>query len=172
MQEDRAGAMWLGTFGGGLKRIVNDEVTTFTTRDGLADNSVSAMTMDAAGALWVGTWDGLTRYADGRFTTFTAKDGLPDDEINALFPDTDGSLWVASEQGGMSRVKNGRVTRIEPARPLFDDGALGILEPTIAAISGARRIAASTGCLDRSCTMWPTDAARRSRSCDTTPPMA
>ena len=128
MQEDRAGAMWLGTFGGGLKRIVDDEVTTFTTRDGLADNSVSAMTMDAAGALWVGTWNGLTRYADGRFTSFTAKDGLPDDEINALFADTDGSLWVASELGGLSRVKNGRITRIEPARPLFDDdGLLGIL---------------------------------------------
>jgi ligand-binding sensor domain-containing protein/signal transduction histidine kinase len=128
MQEDRAGAMWIGTFGGGLKRIVDDEVTTFTTRDGLADNSVSAMTIDAAGALWIGTWNGLTRYADGRFTSFTAKDGLPDDEINALFADTDGSLWVASELGGLSRVKNGRIARIEPARPLFDDdGLLGLL---------------------------------------------
>jgi signal transduction histidine kinase len=127
MQEDRAGAMWLGTFGGGLKRIVNDEVTTFTTRDGLVDNNVSAMTIDAAGALWVGTWKGLTRYADGRFTSFTAKDGLLDDVINALFADTDGSVWVASELGGFSRVKNGRVTRIEPGRPLFDDGVHAIL---------------------------------------------
>jgi ligand-binding sensor domain-containing protein/signal transduction histidine kinase len=127
MQEDRAGAMWLGTYGGGLKRFVNDEMTTFTTRDGLADDSISALTLDASGALWVGTYAGLTRYADGRFTTFKAKDGLPGEEINALFPDSDGSLWVASDHGGLSRVKNGRITPLEGARPLFETGLLGIL---------------------------------------------
>jgi ligand-binding sensor domain-containing protein/signal transduction histidine kinase len=126
MQEDRAGAMWLGTYGGGVKRVVDDEITTFTTRDGLADNSITAMTLDAAGALWIGTYAGLTRYADGRFTSFTAKDGLPDVEINALFPDTDGSLWVATDHGGLARVKNGRITPLESARPIFGQGLLSI----------------------------------------------
>lgn len=114
IHEDRTGAMWLGTHGGGLKRMVDDAVTTFTTRDGLASNFVTALTEDAAGTLWIGTWAGLTRYARGRFTTFTTQDGLADGKVNALHADSDGSLWAASAHGGLSRVKDGRITRVEP----------------------------------------------------------
>src|SRR5947209_10205782 len=51
----RDGALWWGTNGSGLKRLYKGSVTTFTTRDGLADNIVFALREDRKGDLWIGT---------------------------------------------------------------------------------------------------------------------
>ena len=39
--QDDEGALWIGTYGGGLTRFKDGQFTTFTTADGLPDNSSS-----------------------------------------------------------------------------------------------------------------------------------
>ncbi len=49
-------------------------ITTFTTKDGLPSNLAFALTEDARGRLWVGTYNGgLSRWEQGRFRTIAER---------------------------------------------------------------------------------------------------
>jgi signal transduction histidine kinase/ligand-binding sensor domain-containing protein/CheY-like chemotaxis protein len=96
---DRAGNIWLGTFGGGLLRFTNGKSTAFTTRNGLPDNFVWAVRETRDGSLWIGTNGGLTMMTGDRLVTYTTSDGLPDNHVKALWEDREGSLWIGTARG-------------------------------------------------------------------------
>ncbi|MBI1930526.1 hypothetical protein HYR99_40560 [Candidatus Poribacteria bacterium] len=87
--QDKAGAMWFGTGGGGVSRYDGMTWTSFDTRDGLAGNIITLMHQDSAGFLWLATVGGISRYRR-RMTTpyvqifsvrtdalFTKMDSIP-----------------------------------------------------------------------------------------------
>ncbi|MBS1767145.1 MAG: diguanylate cyclase [Acidobacteria bacterium] len=80
---------------------------------GLTTLSVTVMTQDQTGFLWVGTEDGLFRYDGESFHRFGTKDGLADTYIYALAPAPDGSLWVLTKEG-LARFQDGAF-RVMPA---------------------------------------------------------
>lgn len=84
MLEDAAGVLWIGTFGGGLTRYEHGVFTTFTTADGLPDDTIRRLDCDRQGNLWIATPRGLCRYDHDKFTTFTTRDGLSSDFISAI----------------------------------------------------------------------------------------
>ena len=51
---DAEGTLWIGTGGGGLSRLKDGQVATFTTREGLPDNTISQILEDDADNLWLG----------------------------------------------------------------------------------------------------------------------
>jgi len=106
---DHSDNLWIGTNGGGLTRYKDGAFTTFTTRDGLANDAILSLHEDPHGAIWIGTdGGGLSRYANGRFQTFSTKDGLPDDAVFAMCTGPDGSLWIGTH-AGLGRLQNGRL---------------------------------------------------------------
>jgi diguanylate cyclase (GGDEF)-like protein/PAS domain S-box-containing protein len=61
LHEDAAGRMWLGTYGGGLRRL--DPATgSLTTYKEFASNVIYGIQPDAGGRLWVSTNQGLARF--------------------------------------------------------------------------------------------------------------
>ncbi|MCC6839567.1 MAG: response regulator [Flavobacteriales bacterium] len=82
--EDRDGALWAGTDGGGISRIDSISTTTWGTAEGLPNNVVWSIAQDAGGTLWIATLAGLCRYDGRSFLVYTTKDGLPDDNVNAV----------------------------------------------------------------------------------------
>jgi PAS domain S-box-containing protein len=107
---DRLDNLWIGTNGGGLTRYKDGVFTTFTTRDGLANDAILSLHEDPHGVLWIGTdGGGMSRYANGKFQTFSTKDGLPDDAVFAICAGPDGSLWVGTH-AGLARLKNNQFT--------------------------------------------------------------
>ena len=67
---------------------------------------------DRAGAVWVGTYDGLNLFKDGKFTVFRKKDGLIDDYILSLFEDRTGAIWMArAKASAVFRTENLRTGR-------------------------------------------------------------
>jgi signal transduction histidine kinase len=54
--------------------------------------------------VWIGTSQGLLRYADGRFAALGTGEGVPRGWIRALHVDLAGRLWIASSLGGLGRV--------------------------------------------------------------------
>ena len=78
LAEDHDGShVWIGTFGGGLKRL--DEATgQITTFDDFPSNVVYGIQEDSRGRLWLSTNRGLVRFApkSGSMETFDLSNGL------------------------------------------------------------------------------------------------
>jgi signal transduction histidine kinase/ligand-binding sensor domain-containing protein/CheY-like chemotaxis protein len=112
---DRAGTLWIGTYGGGLTRYKDGVFTTYDRDDGLSHPMVRAITQSRDGSLWIGTNAGLNRFQNGRFTVYTTREGLSSDYIRALYADRTGALWIGTANG-LNRLVDGRVSR----HPLVD----------------------------------------------------
>jgi diguanylate cyclase (GGDEF)-like protein len=120
-REDRSGALWIGTFGGGLNRL-DRKTGTFTyyrhqpsDPSSLGDNRVTSLHVDRQGVLWVGTFaGGLDRFDGAHFVHHRHDPDKPDslswNGVSSLCEDEDGVLWVGTFGGGINRFdrKNGR----------------------------------------------------------------
>ena len=109
--KDRHSAMWIGTSGNGLFRLLpNGAVEHFTKENGLLDINISTLLEDKNGRIWVGFRAGHAaglsllvaepnkdqNIVEGHYT---AKDGLPADWIMALFEASDGKFWIGTSKG-------------------------------------------------------------------------
>ena len=56
--------MWVGTDGDGLFQFEGGKVRNYRTQDGLASNQIRTILCDRRGGLWIGTFGGVSRYAD------------------------------------------------------------------------------------------------------------
>jgi sugar lactone lactonase YvrE len=76
--------------------------TTYTTADGLTDDRVNALALDAEGRVWIGTERGLSIWEDER--SIAPEDvaaPLSNQRVTALLADTQGRIWVGTEEGLM-----------------------------------------------------------------------
>jgi ligand-binding sensor domain-containing protein/signal transduction histidine kinase len=100
----RAGALWIGTHGGGVTRYQDGRFTLYSTNEGLSDTHARSLFEDHAGNVWVGTdGGGVNLFRDGRFVVFSTANGLPDNRIFAFAEDAAGNLWVGTN-GGLARL--------------------------------------------------------------------
>jgi len=84
---------------------------TWTTAQGLPQNSVLAIAQTADGYLWLGTEEGLVRFDGISFTIFDKHtSGLNDNLIQTLLVDREQNLWIGTVSQGLSCFKNGKFT--------------------------------------------------------------
>jgi diguanylate cyclase (GGDEF)-like protein/putative nucleotidyltransferase with HDIG domain len=108
--EDHQRRLWIGTQGGGLTCLQDGKFTTYTTANGLSNDSVLSLYEDRQGNLWIGTdGGGLDRFQDGRFTVYTTKTGLVNDAVFSIAEDAQGTLWIGTH-AGLDRLKDGVFT--------------------------------------------------------------
>jgi signal transduction histidine kinase len=106
--ESRDGGLWVGCQNG-LGCWDGRHWKLYTTKDGLSDNSASAIVEDAAGNFWIGTQNGGVNYFNGqKFTSYQTTNGLPDNNISCLCLDRDGVLWAGTSGRGLARFENGQ----------------------------------------------------------------
>jgi len=113
--EGRAGDLWFSYELQGLLHLSQGNVVEQIpwARLGHKDNATVVAADPMLGGLWIGfSQGGLTYFKDGRIlASYAASDGLGHGRINDLQPDRNGTLWAATE-GGLSRVKDGRITTL------------------------------------------------------------
>ena len=80
----------------------------WSTKDGLPQNTVAAITQTRDGYLWLATYDGLVRFDGVRFTIFdkSKSPGIRSNRFFSLYSDDQGSLWAGTE-AGLTRLMNG-----------------------------------------------------------------
>jgi signal transduction histidine kinase/ligand-binding sensor domain-containing protein/DNA-binding response OmpR family regulator len=104
--EDKKHNLWLGTEGGGLilfDAITGKIVQRFSDIDGLCNNAVLNIKEDAAGNLWLSTFNGLSKFDPGKrtFTNFYQSDGLQSSQFsyNAAIKLSSGELAFGGING-------------------------------------------------------------------------
>ncbi len=101
----------LGMAGQGLdhsKAITQYVSQTWSSDDGLPQDSVRAIIQTGDGYLWLGTVEGLARFDGVRFEVFDTSNtpGLANSAINSLCEAPNGDLW-AGTAGGLIRYRQG-----------------------------------------------------------------
>ena len=125
--QDKADNIWIGT-SENLVKFKDENLTTFTIKDGLAGKQIFALREDRAGNLWIGTNAGLTKYKDGVFTTLTEADGIAPNIVRSITEDASGAIWIGMYDSGLYRLKDGKFTHFTSNDGLFDNGAFQIVE--------------------------------------------
>jgi signal transduction histidine kinase/ligand-binding sensor domain-containing protein len=125
--QDRKGIIWFGTERG-LIKLKDGIFTGYTTENGLSGNFVSTIYEDSGGTLWIGTQFGLSAMRGESFQNYGEKEGLSGYLVRAIYEDSDGVLWIGTYDGGLNRLKDGRITSYTTKEGLFDNGVSQILE--------------------------------------------
>jgi ligand-binding sensor domain-containing protein/two-component sensor histidine kinase len=74
-------------------------IQTFTTANGLADNTINRIVRDSRGFLWFCTEEGLSRFDGYEFVNFGTDQGLPHPYVNDLLETREGEYWIATNAG-------------------------------------------------------------------------
>ncbi|MBN2009012.1 response regulator [candidate division KSB1 bacterium] len=102
--EDYRGDLWLGTTRG-LNHFnrTTGQFNCYTTKDGLASNTIHGILEDENRNLWISTNNGLSRFerATKTIRTYTVNNGLQSSEfsVNACFKDDHGKLYFGGVNG-------------------------------------------------------------------------
>ena len=93
---------------GGIRYFTPEEI-------GRPPSAATAFANDPRdGSLWMGFYTGgIARYSEGKFTNYTERDGVPAGFIRDLFFDHENRLWVATALGGVARVNDPSVEKLE-----------------------------------------------------------
>ena len=85
---------------------------SWTTENGLPQNSVNDILQTRDGYLWLTTFGGLVRFDGLRFQVFTTgnTNGLRSGRFRGLFEDRAGNLWITTEGQGLTRYRDGVFT--------------------------------------------------------------
>jgi len=113
---DRAGSLWIGYQYYGLFHLL---VTSVVERIpwaklGRKDWAIASLPDPVRGGLWLGFREGgIAYFKDGQVrASYSVADGLGGEgRVTGFQLDRDGTLWAATE-GGLSRLKNGRVATL------------------------------------------------------------
>lgn len=105
------GTLWIGSNGYGIYKCVETgknsyKFVSYTTAQGLANNSIRGILEDSKGSLWISTNNGLSCMdsSTGRFTNFSTDDGLASNQFywNAYCKAKDGNLYFGGLEGLVS----------------------------------------------------------------------
>jgi len=115
LTEDTSGNLWIANRDVGLLRLSwhNELQQIPWATFGRKDPAVVLAPDRLHGGLWLGfSQGGVAWFRDGHIhSSYSAADGLGEGRVYQLRFDGEGALWIASE-GGLSRLKNGRIATL------------------------------------------------------------
>lgn len=98
LKEAPSGEILVGTLQG-LYLLDGDFVTALTRKDGLSNDGVLSISIDAAGAVWVGAKAGGLDRVEGKKAAHVPSSALPAYPIFSVVDDGRGTLWMGSTRG-------------------------------------------------------------------------
>jgi signal transduction histidine kinase/ligand-binding sensor domain-containing protein len=110
---DKAGNLWLSG-NQGLSHLRDGRLVEHFPWSALGRHQqAKVMVFDGErGGVWLSFWNdgGVEYFKDGQVrASYTAADGLGKGHVPGLRLDHDGALWAATEDGGLSRIKDGHI---------------------------------------------------------------
>jgi len=92
----------------------------FTPEDGLSHNTVHATVQDAAGTLWLGTYESIERFDGTTFVDPLRTAGFTVNRARHVMADPEGGVWFATHTGAV-HIDGDRITHFSRVDGLLDD---------------------------------------------------
>jgi PAS domain S-box-containing protein len=128
---DSSGNLWISDQHQGLFHLLGGSVVERIpwARLGRKDWAMALLAGPVPGGLWLGfSRGGVAYFKDGKVSeSYSGVAGLGEGIVNSLSLDSDGTLWAATE-GGLSRVKNGRVATLTSQNGLPCDTVFWVMQ--------------------------------------------
>ena len=108
LYQDTNGVIWIGTDGGGIYLMKNEELFShITSEDGLAGNVIFKIDQNLDGAFWICSGSGITRCPNfdskkGKPTVFEnidSENGIQTDSMFQILVDGSNMMWMISNHG-------------------------------------------------------------------------
>ncbi len=110
LAEDAQGALWIGTAGGGISRMFEGEIKTYTIKDGLLGNTIRTILVDTNDDIWIGTTLGLSRLRQGVFQPVYKE--LAPANITGTVQDLSGNIWISTVNRGLFCLREGKLSPV------------------------------------------------------------
>jgi signal transduction histidine kinase/ligand-binding sensor domain-containing protein len=136
MTGDAAGNLWLSG-NKGLARLHAGRFVENIPWSAFGRQQQAKVIVADRGGVWLSFWrdGGVLYFKDGKVeATYASAQGLGHGHVAGLRLDAEGAVWASTEEGGLSRIKDGRVATLSMASglpcntihwsTLDDDGAL------------------------------------------------
>jgi signal transduction histidine kinase/ligand-binding sensor domain-containing protein/CheY-like chemotaxis protein/HPt (histidine-containing phosphotransfer) domain-containing protein len=133
LREDRHGALWIGTFASGLRKLApGGRVESIAVKSGdprsLSDAGIMTIFEARDGQLWIGTHDGGVNVLDPvtgliRQLPFgsSAPNAISAAGVSAIAEDLSGHFWIGTDGGGLDLARSDgsiiKVFRHDPSDP-------------------------------------------------------
>jgi len=131
MAQDRTGSLWVAHEQADLFQLLEGHVVQQIPWSNLGNQGyASSLAADPSrGGIWIGfVLGGVVYFSDGQVrSSFTTGNGLGEGRVNHLQFDQQGVLWAATD-GGLSRLKNGRVATLTSKNGLPCDTVHWVIE--------------------------------------------
>ena len=111
---DESGNLWLSG-NNGLTHLLDGRLVEHFPWSALGRQQQATKILSDQGGIWLSFWQdgGVLYFKDGQVrASYTPADGLGKGHVPDLELAADGALWAATEEGGLSRIKDGRVTTL------------------------------------------------------------
>ena len=105
IQEGKGSILWLATYGGGLNKfnIDTEEISYYTTKNGLLNNGIYNLLIDNENKIWVSTNNGLSKFdpITETFKNYDENDGVQGNEFNqgAFCKSSTGRMYFGGNEG-------------------------------------------------------------------------
>ena len=112
---DPGGNLWIGTRRDGIWRLGADGTSHWSSRNGLADDTIRSLFVDKEQNLWIGMrTGGLSRWRKGALAPYGEPEGFHANFSANALADSHGDLWLGTWGKGLFRRHNGQLL---PANP-------------------------------------------------------
>ncbi|MBV9251762.1 MAG: PAS domain S-box protein, partial [Acetobacteraceae bacterium] len=117
---DKGGSVWISG-NRGLSHMLGTRLVEHVSWSALGRRQQAKVVLADQGGVWISFLrDGGVVYLKDHQVraSYTAADGLGKGDVQSLQLDRDGALWAATEEGGLSRIKDGHVATLTTASGL------------------------------------------------------
>ena len=110
---DESGNLWLSG-DAGLTHLLAGHVVENIPWSTIGQTRAKVVVSDRGG-VWLSFWTdgGVMYFKDGQVrASYSVRDGLGEGHVPGLALDSDGALWASTDEGGLSRIKDGHVATL------------------------------------------------------------
>lgn len=115
IKQARNGKIWISMLRGvSAYSPGDDNLTTYTTKEGLTENNSTDIQEDNKGNIWIGSaGSGVSVFKNGKFKPLKSENASETvyPAISSLALDENGVMWIATEGGGIYSVVDNKIER-------------------------------------------------------------